>query len=115
MRPELTPAERLSQVVFIHDYIQLVFQDDVFSIYNAAEVSVEEAKFSQGRPGFTDALIGLIESRATSVISGTEYSLQIFFEKGAVVTVLRGSAKDNGPEAWQFGSLGGPVIVEIND
>lgn len=37
--PNLIPLEPLSQVVFIHDYLQLVFQDESFSIYNLAELS----------------------------------------------------------------------------
>ena len=38
MAPNLKPSEPLSQVVFIHDYLQLVFQDECFNVYNAAEV-----------------------------------------------------------------------------
>jgi hypothetical protein len=115
MRSELLPPERLSQVVFIHDYIQLVFQHDIFNIYNAAEVSIEKAKFLQRSPGFADALLTLIEKRATSVTSSAEYSLQILFENGTLVNVLRASEGTHGPEAWQFSKFGGPVVVEPND
>ena len=34
----LLDAEPLSQVVFIHDYIQLVFQDTYFNLYNRVSV-----------------------------------------------------------------------------
>ena len=115
MRPELLPAHPLSQVVFVHDYLQLVFQNEIFTIYNTAEISVADHNHVQGQLGFADALISLIENRATSVISGTEYSLQIEFQNGAAVNVLRMAANAAGPEAWQFGSLGGPVVVEVNE
>ncbi len=101
--------------MFIHDYIQLVFQDEIFSIYNPTEVLVGRLKFSRGMPGFADAFVGLIEKHATSVTTGNGYSLQVFFEGDAVVKVLKGSAKAHGPEAWQFGAIGGPVVVEAND
>jgi hypothetical protein len=115
MRSELLPLERLSQIVFIHDYIQLVFQHDIFTIYNAAEVSIAKATFQQRSPGFADALLTLIEKRATTVTSSAEYSLQILFENGTLVNVVRGCAGTRGPEAWQFSKLGGPVVVEPND
>ena len=115
MRPELLPAHPLSQVVFVHDYLQLVFQNEIFTIYNTAEVSEADHSHVQGQPGFADALIGLIEKRATSVVSRTKYSLQIEFQNGATVNVLRTAANAAGPEAWQFRSLGGPVVVEANE
>ena len=37
--PNLCPAEPLSQVVFIHDYLQLVFQSQCLSVYNLAQIA----------------------------------------------------------------------------
>ncbi len=37
MLPKLKPSEPLSQVVFVHDYLQLIFQDEGFNIYNLSE------------------------------------------------------------------------------
>jgi len=33
------PVEALSQVAFIHDYFQLVFQEERFTVYNRAAVA----------------------------------------------------------------------------
>jgi hypothetical protein len=34
MPPDLKPSEALSQVVFVDDYCQLVFQAEIFNVYN---------------------------------------------------------------------------------
>jgi len=66
MVPNLKPSEPLSQVVFIHDYLQLIFQDEGFNIYNLAEVERHGVKVSQGQPGFCDAVVSLIGQRVVA-------------------------------------------------
>ena len=112
MEHSLQPEDPLSQVVFIHDYLQLVFQDCAFTIYNRASYASGRTALLQGEPGFCDALVGLIEQSArVEFISG---ELSLHFVRGAVVSVVNAGPCARGPEAWQFGRLGGPQLVEQN-
>lgn len=109
MRPDILPTEPLSQVVFIHDYLQLVFQDACFSIYNAAELRQGNSSLSQGQSGFCDGLVSLIGQPLTSASASP--SLSLTFQSGTVLVVAQ-SGQD--PESWQYNSFGEPIVVEQN-
>jgi hypothetical protein len=109
MHSNILPAEPLSEVVFIHDYLQLVFQDTCFSIYNAAELRQSSCSLSQGQPGFCDGLVSLIGQPLTTASASP--SLSLTFQNGAVLVVAQSG---QGPEAWQYTSLGEPIVVEQN-
>jgi hypothetical protein len=111
MRPDLLPADPMSQVVFVHDYLQLVFQGSCFSIYNLATLHEDGVLLEQGQPGFCDKLVGLIGQALSMVSSIGESSLTLTFLNGAVLAV---APDGSGPEAWQFNSLGGLIVVEQN-
>jgi len=95
--------------VFIHDYLQLVFQDTCFSIYNAAELRQGNSSLSQGQPGFCDGLVSLIGQPLISVSASP--SLSLTFQDGAVLVVAQ---SEQGPEAWQYNSFGEQIVVEQN-
>lgn len=109
MHSHLLPSEPLSQVVFVHDYLQLVFQDARFSIYNAAELRRGNATFLSEQPGFRDELVGLIGQPLISA-SGVP-SLSLAFQNGAVLVVAKSG---DGPEAWAYQSVKGELVVEQN-
>ena len=112
MKVDLQPEDPLSQVVFVHDYLQLVFQDCAFTIYNTASYSADSGELRQGQPGFCDAIVSLIDQTA-QVVALTS-SLLLHFSGGAVVSVHVSDSDSCGPEAWQFNRLGGPTVVEQN-
>ena len=112
MKPDLQPIDPLSQVVFVHDYLQLVFQDCGFTLYNLATYSHGDVVFRQGQPGFCDALVALIDQTARA--EARNDSLLLHFVKGAVVSVPTSGQNVRGPVAWQFNRLGGPIVVEQN-
>ena len=85
MDSELLPTEQLSQMVFVHDYIQLVFQDERFSIYNRASITLNDTALKQRETGFADALVSLIGQRVVSVREATEPMLTLVFERGVQV------------------------------
>ena len=58
----LLDADPLSQVVFIHDYVQLVFQEMRLSIYNPISIKIDRI-LNRNDLGFHDKLIGLIGGR----------------------------------------------------
>ena len=47
MKVDLQPVEPLSQVVFVHDYLQLVFQDRAFTLYNVVTCSTGSVIFAK--------------------------------------------------------------------
>lgn len=51
MKVDLQPVKPLSQVVFVHDYLQLVFQDQAFTLYNIATCSTGSGDLRQGQLG----------------------------------------------------------------
>lgn len=112
MAPYLIPAAPLTQVVFVHDYLQLVFEGDCLTIYNRACLRAHDAEATQGSAGFADGIVRLIGSRV--VHCDTEPALKLRFESGAEVTVLMGSADVSGAEAFQFSRNGGVYLVEQN-
>jgi hypothetical protein len=114
MPTDLKPLEALSQVVFVHDYIQLVFQDEVFAIYNIPELVHQGTSVRQGRPGFCDALVGLIGQRVISVSTTEPEMLLLDFERGARFRLLSGDEGVRGPEAFQFRGLNNLLVVEQN-
>ncbi len=100
MPPRLVPKSALSQVVFVHDYVQLVFEDECFSLYNSIVVLLDAIEYPQGNAGFANALISLIGRAVVEAGATDECSLQLHLEGGARVQVLktRGIAR---PEAFQ--------------
>ena len=52
----LLDVEPLSQVVFVHDYIQLAFQDTYFSLYNQVTVIRHDNLLTRNDLGFCDEL-----------------------------------------------------------
>nr|WP_176947198.1 hypothetical protein [Pseudomonas benzenivorans] len=112
MEPSLQPDDPLSQVVFVHDYLQLVFQDCAFALYNLVTYTAGDISLTQGEAGFCDALVSLIEQAARVEVLPGELSLH--FANGAIVSIASSGASTRGPEAWQFGRLGSAVVVEQN-
>jgi hypothetical protein len=105
----LLPAAELTQVVFVHDYLQLVFDGERFSVYNRAALKVSGQILPQGAPGFADALVRLIGRRALD--AQTEPSLVLQFEGGVSFAV---ESSGVGPEAWQYDGNGGEIVVAQN-
>jgi hypothetical protein len=78
----LSPAEPLSQVVFIHDYVQLVFQSERFSIYNPICIAEAQSYLDRVSPSLSEALVGLIGQSAVSVAPPESCVLALSFERG---------------------------------
>jgi hypothetical protein len=112
MRPDLQPQDLLSEVVFVHDYVQLVFQDCGFTLYNPLIYRDKGVTLTQGDAGFCDALVKLIGSSAT--VETAPLQLVIRFCNGASVHVATSDNSIHGPEAWTFSRLGHPLVVEQN-
>lgn len=113
MQVDLQSRDPLSQVVFIFDYLQIYFQDAVFTIYNLATYAHGSVTIRQGEPGFCDSLVALIGQTARVQVH-PEMGLIIRFHGGASITVSSSDPNACGPEAWNFCRSNGPLIVNHN-
>ncbi len=102
MPPDLKLSEALSQLVFVDDYCQLVFQDEIFNIYNVAEFFHKGISVRQGESGFCDALVGLIGQRVISVTTTAPEMLLLNFERGACFRLLTDDEGVRGPGLLNF-------------
>lgn len=107
------PKEPLSQVVFVEDYFQLVFQEERFSFYDLVEVESDRRVLLRGQHGFCDALVGLIGRQAASVAVGDAGELVVSFQNGSTLRAgaQQAGSSATGPEAWQFNGPGGLIII----
>ena len=115
MRTNLVPEDPLSEVAFVHDYVQVAFQDARFSLYNTLRLILGPIAFTQGEVEFPGHLVGLIGHRVLSASSSENAFLQLHFEGGAELQVLRAGRFRRGPEAYQFNGLQGLIVVEQNE
>ena len=114
MPPRLLPESPISQVVFAHDYVQLIFQDENLSLYNSVVVRLGAIEYEQGSAGFIDALVSLIGEAVVEVGASEKFALLLNFEHRAQVQVLR-TRGVKGPEAFQFNGRHGLLVVEQNE
>ncbi len=112
---KLKPIEPLTQVVFVHDYIQLVFEAETLSIFNLMRFrGLQGEELEQGRIGFADALWGLIGARAHSVSTSPSECLALQFENKGRLAVTCEADESPGSEAFQFNSMAGLIMVQQN-
>jgi hypothetical protein len=111
MQHELLPSESLSEVAFVHDYLQLRFQEQVISIFN--DILCESASIStrSGESGFCDAVVALIGQRVIEVADEPGFFLSLRFQGGCALRVLADDPAISGPEAWIYHSAGVPIAV----
>lgn len=111
---DLCPVEPLSEVAFVHDYIQLVFQSQNFSIYNRAQVTQSSLTLTQGDQGFCDVLVGLIGCSVLQAYSNEQYKLVLEFENGEKFLVPSAAEYVHGPEAFQYNGANDHCVVDQN-
>jgi hypothetical protein len=110
----LTRFEALSQVVFVEEHIQRVFQDERLSITNSAQVGLPTGIcLLQGQRGFADALASLVVPRAQSTDAPAPDLLRLCFDGGVQLRVPNRSSV-SGTEAFVFIGRGERVVVEHN-
>ena len=107
----LLDAEPLSQVVFIHDYIQLVFNGMHFNLYGAVTVHHAGRTLLRKDTGFCDELCGLIGQRIIDTSTEERQYAAVTFEKGMTVAVSVRTEDNVGPEAFSLGDNKGLMVV----
>ena len=114
MRSDARPIGPLTQVIFVHDYIQVKFDDDIYSLYNRLEIQNASGVLRQGQDGFTDALVNLIGHAITSDSREPGAALVLLFDNQSTLRVLEGPENENGPEAYHYAAANGSIVVEQN-
>lgn len=104
--PLCAPSDRLEQVVFVHDYIQLVFGNVRISLYGATSVSSRHASYEREEPGFCDALVKLLGDQAIALDVAADCLLTIDFASGAKIVVF----PTVGPEPWEYFGVGEFIV-----
>jgi hypothetical protein len=107
----LLDAEPLSQVVFIHNYIQLVFQGMSFNLYGAVTLYRSGCTLMRKDVGFCDELCRLIDQRVVSTTSEYGQYAAITFSGGTTVSVSVRPEDNVGPEAFYLGDNKGLMVV----
>ena len=111
----LRKAEPLSQVVFVHDYIQLVFQETRWSLYNRISVHRGGCTLADSDLGFADELRRLIGQRVVETSAKQGQFAAATFEGRTQVSVSLRSEDARGPEAYELGNDKGLHVVEQNN
>jgi hypothetical protein len=113
MRIDLQPTDALSAVTFMQDYLQLAFQDCIFSLYNIVSYEFDGLRIEQGQEGFCDVLVALIGQTVTTRFDDAT-QLVFRFSNGAFIRVQSSGKHVRGPEAWQLTRAGLPQVVHPN-
>ena len=102
-------VEPLSQVWFVHDHVQLRFQDAGFTLNNALRLDRSEGgSIREGEPGFCDALVALIGARLVGLEHRMGDAFVLHLDEGTDVCVRLDGDAARGPEAAE---LPGSVII----
>ncbi len=86
-------GEQLSEVIFIHDYIQLTFQGPRLTAWTTPQVNTGTGWLKYKEAGYCDALcscIGATVQRALVVqdkVTGADVELYFEFVDGAIISV----------------------------
>ena len=107
----LLDAEPMSQVIFIGDYVQLVFQDTYFNLYGAVTVHRSGCTLKRKDLGFCDELCRLIGQRAIETSAEEGAFAAVTFEGGTTVTVSVRVEDNVGPEAFLLSDNKGLMVV----
>ncbi|MDJ0862119.1 MAG: hypothetical protein QNK18_08930 [Gammaproteobacteria bacterium] len=109
LRETLKTAAPLNSVVFIHDYVQLTFQEVTLSIYCPFSlVGPGDDAVSRGDKCFCDAVVGLIEDRVVDVEESAE-QLDLLFDSGRRISMML--ADEEGPESFALFQPRRPTVV----
>ena len=110
----LVDAEPLTQVVFVHDYLQLVFQGRRVSLYNVVRLHRGGGTLNESDIGWVDELPRLIGQRVVGVSCEGAVGLTLTFELGTQVSVSLRPEDARGPEAFEVNGDDGFFVVEQN-
>ena len=106
-------TKQLSAVVFVMDYIQLVFVASRLTCYNWPTIRNETGEFPPRSQGSRDALCSLLESSVTE-LELTEEWLLVKFSNGSQIELSLIPTEESGVEAGMFWDCAQGVMIVWN-
>jgi len=111
MFDQLKNWEMLSQVWFVHDYVQLQFHDDhTINVYNPFTIVSKGTLYKQGQFGYADALVNIIGSKIVDVMYQQYNHFSLIFSCGSVLKINLSKGLVDFPEAFELGLSNGQHI-----
>lgn len=107
-------GQRLTSVTFIHDYVQLGFENYYgMSIFNPIRLMGRTGEIDESQFGFKDSLCGFINHTVSNVEYEQEKRAAFVFDDGGVVSIGLAERDYSGPEALvlQSGVKDAPILV----
>ena len=117
MQPSTNPlnallkAPPLSEIRFVHDYIQLVFDEYTLNVYNAPRLLVDDQVIERPEDGFCDRLVDLIGQRVTAVVCEPDVADTFVFGGGASLSIRLDESSWHGPESFSLSGPGDLLVV----
>lgn len=103
MIEQLIGCEPLSQVWFVHDYIQLQFQDRTITILNEPRLRLPSGELlARGDSGFCDHLVLQIGERIQDALLEEQAHFTLEFQSGVALVVPLTREAARGPEALEL-------------
>lgn len=104
----------MSSVIFIRDYLQLVFEGSertqTLSAFSIPSVSIKGEEYQNYEQGFRDALCSLINSKVIAVETSQQIALKIHFGDAEKVEISLREHDYEGPEAAMLDDDGSLTI-----
>jgi hypothetical protein len=107
----LTQAEPLSEVRFVHDYLQFVFWPHGLSVYVRLRVSTGGHFLSPTDAGFYDSICTLIGQKLVSVTRAEKVQLELLFSGGTALIVSLRPEDAVGPEIAMLSEANGASLM----
>jgi hypothetical protein len=111
MIEQLLKSSPLSQVIFVHDYIQLIFESIGLSIFNKVELHSDGKVLQRKDLGFCDPLVSLIDQPVAKIEIEIDKDFSITFENLTTLVISLHPNDAIGPEAFQLVDGQGVIIV----
>jgi hypothetical protein len=96
----------LCGVVFVMDYLQLLFGETVMSIFTTPIITTPDAEVAFGQSGFADAICGQISRRVNAVAIEPTERITIGFDSGAHLRI---------PLAPELPTSAEAVVLQFSD
>lgn len=111
----LAKESALSEVRFIHDYVQFIFGSHTLSLYAPLRVLAEGHPLAPNDVGFNDRIRSLVGQTLTAITRKEHEQLNFAFSNGTTVVVSLRGEDAVGPEVAQLSTPGGEIMVEGYD
>jgi hypothetical protein len=105
---------RLSSVVFVEDYLQLVFDDYVLTMFVWPEISGGGKTFKYGSEGYRDALSRLVNRRVVEAIEDPGEKISVLFSSGDILSMSLREDDRTEVEAGSFCRTKGGLFIVWN-